>query len=507
MGEGWDESPNILLYSNTHLEQALSLNKFHIFICLIALTAISVPAISEDVSAEPVQIKVVADSVQSDLETLQFTAEGNARITYGETVLTADSVTGDMTTGDVVAHGNVTFKSLDRNLTSDAFTYNFKTKNGLANNADATANHVFFHGEQLQANPEGYKIAKSKFTSCDHNPPHYYITARELNIIPGDKMIAKEARIVMLGKTLVTLPSYTVSLDIEKKKSTKLPVFGISENNGPYAGYEFNLSNGSETMGGLDVRLSTKHFFQGGLLYDRIAGKPVFARLTYRQSFFSTTDRFLMVSRLPEVGMRFASSDMQENMLLSRDALDSPRGTFSPLDSMDKSGKLNIISEVGIGRFKEYPTRTNFIRAEARSVAWLNPIPVIDDKTFISPGASVRFSHYGNGDNYSSLGARLAVARKLGNDTYVSLTYTTHAVSGKTPFEFDRVELPTELTGKIGFSVKGYKLAVGARYDPRTDTIFDSDYSISKVFHCVEPKITWKRQFNDLSFDIGIVGF
>ena len=123
-------------------------------------------------------IKILADSEEYDWATERFSAQGNVRVTYGETLLTADTVLGNPFTGEIQAAGHVTFENGTRTLTGESFTYNYKTSEGVAGNASAVVDNVYFRGEELKSAPDKYTLTGSRFTTCDEEHPHYYLSAR-----------------------------------------------------------------------------------------------------------------------------------------------------------------------------------------------------------------------------------------------------------------------------------------------------------------------------------------
>jgi len=182
------------------------------------------------------------------------------------------------------------------------------------------------------------------------------------------------------------------------------------------------------------------------------------------------------------------------------------RGAVNPFDISEGSKGIRFMGEAGVGRFTEEPGNMSSERVEGRVIAWMEPIS-LDSHTFITPGASARFSHYGTGDDYSTLGLRLGIARTLGKDSFASIAYITNSVNGNTPFDFDRLELKEELAGRFGFPLAGLNLELGGRYDLNGNKFFDSEITVSKVLHCIEPRITWRSRFKEISIGVGLVGF
>lgn len=471
------------------------------------LPALAVPVFAESPAQEPAaQIHIDADIAEYSFDNQQFIAQGNAVVTYKDIILTADMITGNLRTGDIEAVGNVNFKSAQRTLTGESFTYNFKTDNGLARDASAVVDGIHFRGKELKAEPLRYTITSSRFTTCDREKPHYYLSARELIIEPDKLLIAKDVTMIFFGKRIFHVPKYTIHLGKKNEPKKMLPPIGISGRYGLFVGYEQDISDEPRNIGSLEVRLTSKQLLQGGFMYDRFAGKPIFLRLVQKYPYYGGTRSDLLLSRLPEVGMRFCYGEEANELADNREYLDLAKGIATPLEVAKDNRPLNVVTEIGFGKFSEFPPDVTSERADLRAVAWLDPIP-IGSKTFISPGISGRLSYYSTSDDLNDLSFRLTAAHKLGTDSYASLTYITRSIRGSTPFEFDAVELRKELNGRLRLPLGALTLELGGRYNLDNDKLFDTEISIAKRVHCIEPKITWHDRFDEFSIGVGLVGF
>lgn len=472
-------------------------------ILLIASAAFPAPDVATDAESFS-GIYVKADDTEYDYDAQTFRAEGNAFVRYNDLTLMADLVTGNAE-GDFEATGDVTFTQDERTVKGESFIFNYKTRIGHSTDASISADGIYFHGASLDSTPEGYSLTGSTFTTCDRERPHYYLSARELIIRPGDKIVARHVRFVAYGTTLLTLPRYTVSLEVGEGSGMKLPSVGISGRYGTFLAHNLDVSSRPGLSGKLALRLSTKQAFQGGIKLDRVAGSPVFLNLTYHEPYYGGLVPDTTISRLPEVACRFYSKGTPLLSGNRGDSLYLTRTLLDPTDITESPGRVNAVAEVGFGRFKEEPSGADSTRTDLRAMAWLDPARLGD--LIVMPGVLARLSHYSTGDDYSSLGLQLAVARKLGSKSYLSLAYITHAITGRTPFDFDPIEIPLELAGRLQFPLGQYSIGLGVRYDLQRSQVFDSEVSVSKVFHCIEPKLTWRNRFREFSFDVGLAGF
>ncbi|MHB0912015.1 MAG: hypothetical protein ACYC2Y_01040 [Armatimonadota bacterium] len=452
-----------------------------------------------DAHFETEDYSISGQSISYDYGKRVFAAEGGVKSLHQGVTLTADRLEGSDATGDVKATGSVVFTSESRTLIGDSFTYNYKTEHGLATDARASSGGLYFKGAELASEPGLYTIKKARLTGCDREEhPHYYLSAREMVIEPGKELVAKNVSLFLGGMKILYLPKYSVGLG-EGGGGSKLPIIGASEESGLFTGYEFDLGSGERTTGGLAVRLSAREVLQAGLMYDRIDDKPIFVRMSYRMPFYGGARPYLLVSRLPEVGVRFTSEPRLEG---SREPLNLFSGSFEKVS--DGKPKIEWAAEASIGRFAEEPTDVSENRLDARVTAWLTPIP-IGKRTCISPGVVFSTSRYGD-SSYDVLGFRVTLARQFAENLYGELSFAERRTSGETPFDFDRVELSRELSGRVQFPVGDFLIGVGGRYDLRGGEFFDAEYSLGKTFHCLQPEISWRKREKELSFNLKLVG-
>ncbi|MGB9587587.1 MAG: hypothetical protein ACPL7O_05350, partial [Armatimonadota bacterium] len=393
--------------------------------------------------------------------------------------MTASNVSGNLRTGQIQASERVFLtQGNGRSFAGDSAEYNLHTDDGVIKNASAVLDGIHFRGSELRAEEDQYVINQSRFTTCDkEDNPHYYVSARQIRIEPGNNMTVRHASVHILGSDLLVIPKYRVDLKDSSRKGMKLPAVGMNSYYGPYVSYEFDISNSRQTFGGLAIRLSEKQALQGGILYDQIASRPVFFRFTYREPFYSGSRRDILLTRLPEAGIRFCSGPDAQRYALSRRYIDLAGETVSPGDRPTSKAKLNVVSEIGVGRFREEPSRARSARLDARTVAWLEPL-CIGSRVLFSPGVSGRISLYEHGDTYSALAVRLATSYEIYEKSYVSFSYIANTVYGNSPFAFDNVDLKQELVGKLVFPVGMLNLELKSRYDLRNRDVYDTEITV-----------------------------
>lgn len=167
-------------------------------------------------SDQPVIVK--GDKVEYFREQKKVVGEGNVSITYRDAELKSDKITVYTDTKEAICEGNVKIIQPGASYSGNKINYNFDTKKGYALDSSLKAYVLgsglkeapFYGGAEKieQRKDKDYKLDKGYITTCDLEEPHYKITAKEIQIFLGRKILAKHV-IFYIGKVPVLyLPIY-----------------------------------------------------------------------------------------------------------------------------------------------------------------------------------------------------------------------------------------------------------------------------------------------------------
>ena len=67
-------------------------------------------------------------------------------------------------------------------------------------------------------------------------------------------------------------------------------------------------------------------------------------------------------------------------------------------------------------------------------------------------------------------------------------------------------ELSEELNVKVKFPFAGMQWGLGPRYDLQRGRLYDIEYSVSKLFHCIQPTVTLGNKFHEVKLGVMLVG-
>ncbi len=168
------------------------------------LRKVSVNAIDQQVTYK------ASSYIKNDLVNKKAFLVSSAEVNYADIQIKADSIVFDMasnlvfavgvkdTAGKVV--GKPLFKSGSQEFEADTIWYNFKTKKARIINIVTKQDEGLLHSSVTKLLEDGTSnIYRSTYSTCDANPPHFYINLKKAKVYPGKKIISGPANLVLEG--------------------------------------------------------------------------------------------------------------------------------------------------------------------------------------------------------------------------------------------------------------------------------------------------------------------
>ncbi len=233
------------------------------------------------------------DSLIYDILDEKVHLYGNAVIIYKDLTLEADYIQLDWANNLVIAEskkdslGNPIEKAKFKDATSEYYAktimYNFKTKKGKVIEARTQEGEGYIHADTIKRNEYEEWYAKGgKYTTCDLDHPHFYISAKRLKLVPDKVIVSGPANLVVHDiPTPLFAPFGIFPIQKNRRSGIILPQYGAEQNRGFFfrdGGYYFHVSdyfdmaltgsiytNGSWGLGNT-MRYSKRYKFNGNVL-------------------------------------------------------------------------------------------------------------------------------------------------------------------------------------------------------------------------------------------------
>lgn len=199
-------------------------------------------------AVDPAPTVIEAERVYFNDTSGDMSAQGNVKIVQGQDVILTEAMRGNQKQTMVWVDGEATLLQPELRLTGSGLVYNYSARTGSVSQARSVMSEPeqldplpgrvkqkqkFLTGEQIDLSPGYVAAANATYTGCDLKTPDYHISADKVEIWPGDKMIAHNARF-WIGSTVVySMSRYEKSLKTNDE-APAFPSIGYSSDNGVY---------------------------------------------------------------------------------------------------------------------------------------------------------------------------------------------------------------------------------------------------------------------------------
>jgi LPS-assembly protein len=223
------------------------------------------PPATED--AESGEDLVIIEGLTGESEMEHSFEDGITFYRHGVTVrhggmeLAANQVAVSESTGDIIADGNVRLRTSEQYFVGDHVEYNFKTgsmKSGAFRSGFAP---FYARGLELEGNTEEQSafVRETFLTSDDVKNPAFKIRAKEFRIIPGRRVVARNATIYAGDTPVFFLPYY--KRDLTSHAAFWRVVPGFRGYHGAYLLSSYHFPITTNVSAGINLDLYQKRGF------------------------------------------------------------------------------------------------------------------------------------------------------------------------------------------------------------------------------------------------------
>jgi hypothetical protein len=482
--------------------------------CRILLAILLVGVVVPTAAAQPAPVTVDADTITYDSGQRVVTAQGNVRVRTGRFRIFADAARYDLAGGIVTATGRVRIlNERGDELTGRALTYNVASDAGMLEQAEGMLDRrrqVFVRAGRIEVSPDRIIAHDSFTTPCDPAGPVFHVTARRIEVVPDQAIIAYDAQVFIANRLIFGAPRFRMSL-VPGEAGLTIPALGHTSVDGYWIEARVPLR-----LDGADGRLNLKYGTRSGIF--------ALLTLTRRDPAFVTTLR---------AGRAQTSDDRSAFNLLRYDVAEvSVAGTPVRVPGTPLSWSLSASA----GWFDDATAGVSTTRLQS-GVALSSQTIRLSPQLTLDAAADFTIARYGTGDVRSVTGLRASLAYALDTFTQVIAGYALRGIGGTSPLLVDDVELQntpsltvvravpdryrvamrlshnatvpeTTLHGSVFAVVSpSWELGVSAAYNFRLAAFDDVDYTVRRICDCVDVVLRYRQMRNEFSFEMGLVRF
>lgn len=426
-------------------------------------------------SAAKAPIVVEADELYFSDSTGDLYAKGNVQIKQNDDKVEADRLNGNTRKNEVWTDGKALLSRPGMELTTTGMRYNLNDHSGSMQSSKGTIEKLHITSKSITTTPAQTSLNEGTITGCPAEVPDYHISADRVEIWPGDKMIAYNAKFWIKNTVIFSLSKYQASLQDGKGASLAFPKPSYSSDNGVGISQHLEVPFNPHLAVFADLDYYTKVNFKP--MYGLISRNSSFtAKLGYGNA---ENDDHEWIKKEPELSLQLNSQRLG-------------------------SSSLTLDASAAWGQWNEGIVRGNH---SGFSLYLSNDPIVLGSKTTLKLGTGFDRNFYSYNDSNNSVfhfDSRLDIKPNSRLNTWLGYNYSSDI--GATPYEFDRIDVSKE--GRIGFMYQVDHLngfGVKMRYDLEHGRTEDIDYTWRRNLHCFEADITYRAKRDEIRIKVDTV--
>lgn len=424
---------------------------------------------SNDSNKDKAPIVIEADKLSFSDATGDLFAEGNVVLKKNTETILSDHMHGNTKQTEVWIDGKATLQQPGTEIIGTGTHYNYTSRIGSMQKVIGTVGKGYISGGNMEFSPVKLVAHDGTITGCPAIVPDYHISAEKIEIWPGDKMIAYNAKFWLGNTVIFSLSKYQTSL-IKNEGESAFPRIGFSSSNG------FTISQY------LEYPMADKLAIFGDLKY-------------YSKHGFEPT--FGLISRQTNYTLKLSQGKEQngDNEWIKKE----PEFMFK----MEPKRFGHVIGDFTATSGKWTEGAITGTRQDYKMYFSHDPIK-LGSKITLTVGTGLEKIYYGYNKSTNDIwSVNTTVTAKPNDrlDTWVGYSY--HNQSGTSVYEYDKIDTDRELSS--GFMYKVDKMnAVGVKmkYDVDLEKVKDVDYTWQRNLHCLEADITYRAKRDEWRFKV-----
>lgn len=208
----------------------------------------------------PQPIEIVADELYFSDKTGELFAKGNVVITQDKNRVTAEIIRGNDKETQVWVDGLARLTDPFTNITGMKLRYHYGSQFGFMQEFQGKCDRDFISGKNVHYEQGKITAYHATTTTCPaKGTPDHRITARKIEIWPGDRMVAYDAKIWIKNFVVYSTPRYSRSL---KDDETEFPSFGYEDPDGFFIKQRLNYALTDRITAYVDLAYYSKAGFK-----------------------------------------------------------------------------------------------------------------------------------------------------------------------------------------------------------------------------------------------------
>ncbi|HVL38202.1 MAG TPA: hypothetical protein VM328_02315 [Fimbriimonadaceae bacterium] len=459
-------------------------------------------------------LRVEGARVRASLDPRVLIYEEGVKAYYDVTTVEADRLTLylDPEQRRGVAEGNVVLRDPAGMAFADRLEFSWRDKTATGENLRVESGGAILTAERANIVPGRWELLNVTATTCGRERPFYSVRSPRIVIVPGQRGVARNPSLYILGNRIITLPQANFSLD-RRVVGVRLP--GISFKRGSGLGITWSsgvmLDDHTSVTAGLSSYPNRLPGYGAEVARSAIPPTAETGPITPQSEL---AERF-SYGYFEHIGVRTPGHE-HNFVSQSRDTMsvgsfwnlnvESRRGTQTmskPIElAYERSlplGAVSSIHQVRVHNIKEHrgPSRT---RLMTQHLAGPGPVPLAKG---LDAHLRLNASAFLNGDSLYGWG-RLQVGAVYQPLPQLRLgaAYMFAGDMGDALYASDRLYSTRAWHLRGDLDLGPTRLSVLGKYDVGERRWYDHEYSLSQVIGCFEGYVLWRQFPSDYRFGL-----
>lgn len=185
--------------------------------------------------AEEPQTVITSDTLEYFNEGKKYVAKGSVKIEQEGTTIQADEITFYEETSDALAEGNVRYEDGLSDVKADRAEINFERKTGKLYGAEIfhKKDNMHLSGRVIEKRGENYYYSpEAKFTTCDAPVAAWCFRGKEVDVVIGQRLKAKNVTFKIKGLPVLYTPYFLAPIITERQTGFLPPTVSYGRSRG-----------------------------------------------------------------------------------------------------------------------------------------------------------------------------------------------------------------------------------------------------------------------------------
>jgi len=153
--------------------------------------------------------KLIYDVRRDSMVAISVNKEMNVRLKTEDVSIKANNIVVNLKDRYFISDGEIEYFHPNFNFRAEKLNFNLSTLSGEASRISSQHHNLYIYGSSLtQKSTAHFHIEDGLFTTCNLPKPHYWFSAKSINLRPNDKLVASGIKFYLRGLPVFYLPVY-----------------------------------------------------------------------------------------------------------------------------------------------------------------------------------------------------------------------------------------------------------------------------------------------------------